>query len=106
MIPPYVDRTPPRIVTLEPAARRPVVILAGAFLALLVAAPALGLIQVGRGNDPVRDHNWPAGSLDVANLKTRVAWMEGPPFGGGQHTFLYRGDTAALQAALDLFGKI
>src|SRR6185503_13736688 len=73
---------------------------------LLVATSAQALIMVGKGNDPVNDHNWPAGSLDLANLKTRVGWWEGPPFGGGQWTFLYRGDAAALQAAIDLFGKI
>lgn len=75
-------------------------------LAWLWAAPALALIMVGRGNDPVHDNNWPAGSLEVANLKTRVGWWEGPPFGGGEHTFLYRGDAAAFQAALDDFAKI
>src|SRR3954471_7446904 len=73
---------------------------------LTFAAPALALITVGKGNDPVKDNNWPAGALDVANLKTRVAWMEGPPFGGGQHTFLYKGDTTVFQAALDAFAKI
>jgi hypothetical protein len=73
---------------------------------LLISATASALILIGRGNDPVHDNNWPAGSLELANLKTRVGWWEGPPFGGGQHNFLYRGDTAAFQAALDLFAKI
>src|SRR5262249_2376548 len=78
-----------------------------ACLALLAfSTAALGLIVVGRGNDPVKDSNWPAGSVDLANLKTRVGWWEGPPFGGGQYQFLYRGDTAAFQEALDLFGNI
>ena len=80
-------------------------------LAMLVAFAifagwARALILVGRGNDPVRDDDWPAGSVDVANLKTRVGWWEGPPFGGGQHQFLYRGDEKALQGAIDLFAKI
>jgi hypothetical protein len=66
----------------------------------------MGLIMVGKGNDPVTDSNWPAGSLDMANLKTRVGWWEGPPFGGGQYCFLFRGDAAAFQQALDGFGKI
>ena len=73
---------------------------------LLAAAAAHGLITVGYGNDPVRDNDWPAGAVDVANLRTRVGWWEGPPFGGGQHTFLYRGDTAAFQQALDLFANV
>lgn len=73
---------------------------------LLLATAASALIMVGRGNAPVSDSNWPAGALEVANLKTRVGWWEGPPFGGGQHQFLYRGDAAALQQALDLFAKV
>lgn len=77
-----------------------------AIILLLLTSAVHALIRVGKGNDPVDDHNWPAGSLDLANLKTRVGWWEGPPFGGGQWTFLYRGDAAALQAAVDLFGKI
>lgn len=69
-----------------------------------VSAPAL--ILVGRGNAPIKENNWPAGSLELANLKTRVGWWEGPPFGGGQHNFLYRGDSAAFQQALDTFARI
>jgi len=71
-----------------------------------LTAPALALIQVGRGNDPVNDNNWPAGALDVANLKSRLGWWEGPPFGGGQHQFMYRGDAKALQEAIDLLAKV
>ena len=73
---------------------------------LLLAAPALAMIQVGLGNKPVSDHNWPAGALELANLKSRVGWWEGPPFGGGQHQFLYRGGSAEFQAALDHFARI
>lgn len=73
---------------------------------LFFAGSAGALILVGRGNDPVRDNNWPAGSLELANLKSRVGWWEGPPFGGGEHCFLYRGDTAGFQTALELFAKI
>src|SRR5690349_11670954 len=83
-----------------PVCRTSIVVLA------VLATSASALILVGRGNDPVQDHNWPPGSLDVANLKTRVGWWEGPPFGGGQHQFLYRGDEKDLQAAVDLFAKI
>ena len=70
---------------------------ASLLLLLLSATPAPALIMVGKGNAPVADSGWPAGALDVANLKTRVGWWEGPPFGGGEWTFLYRGDTAALE---------
>ena len=72
----------------------------------LTAASASALILVGRGNAPVTDDGWPAGSLDLANLKTRVGWWEGPPFGGGQHNFLYRGDATAFQQSLDALAKI
>jgi hypothetical protein len=76
--------------------------LAAAFL----APAANALILTGKGNAPVTDRNWPAGSVDVANLTNRVGWWEGPPFGGGQWTFNYVGDREALQRALDLFAKI
>ena len=78
----------------------------GCLLILLLTTAASAAILVGKGNDPVADHNWPAGSLVVANLKTRVGWWEGPPFGGGQHNFLYRGDAKTFQEALDAFAKI
>jgi hypothetical protein len=73
---------------------------------LLACASAHGLIEIGRGNQPVTDKDWPAGALDVANLKTRVGWWEGPPFGGGEWCFPYRGDTAAFNEALAAFARI
>ena len=81
---------------------------AGTFSLVILAAAmsASALILVGVGNAPVRDNGWPAGSLELANLKARAGWWEGPPFGGGQHNFLYRGDAQALQQSLDLFAKI
>jgi hypothetical protein len=81
-------------------------ILGGSILLLLLATHASGLILSGRGNDPIEDHNWPAGALELANLTTRIGWWEGPPFGGGEHHFCYRGDTAAFQKALDRFAAI
>jgi len=75
-------------------------------LSLLLATPATALIMVGKGNDPVNDAGWPVGSLELANQKTRVGYWEGPPFGGGQTCFLYRGDTAALEAAVKAFAGI
>jgi protocatechuate 3,4-dioxygenase beta subunit len=75
-------------------------------LLTLIAAPARALIMTGKGNDPVHDAGWPRGALEVANLKTRVGWWEGPPFGGGQWQFLYRGDAAALNQALQSFAAI
>src|SRR5262249_39225963 len=73
---------------------------------LLLHQPAHALILTGEGNAPVRDPGWPRGALAVANLESRAGWAEGPPFGGGQWTFFYRGDTVALQKALDAFADI
>jgi len=88
---------------------RPVVwrpfVLAACCLAFL-SPQAMALIEVGRGNSPVPDGPWPDGTLQVANLKSRIGWWEGPPFGGGHREFLYRGDTAALNEALKAFGQI
>jgi hypothetical protein len=44
--------------------------------------------------------------LAVANLKARVGWMEGPPFGGGQWTFFYRGGSDPLREAIEAFSAI
>lgn len=73
---------------------------------LLGTTPAWALITGGYGNDPIQDHQWPDGAVDVANLKTRVGWWEGPPFGGGEYHFLYRGNAQALNDALTLLSKI
>ena len=51
--------------------------------AWLLPSAAFALIMTGTGNEPVSDAGWPAGALAVANLKSRVGWWEGPPFGGG-----------------------
>ncbi len=72
-------------------------------LGLLTPLSASALIMVGHGNNPVRDAGWPEGALAVANLKSRVGWWEGPPFGGGEWQFLYRGDTEAFTEALTSF---
>jgi hypothetical protein len=78
----------------------------GVVICLLVAAAtAQALILVG-GTNPVQDHNWPLGSVAVANLPSRVGFWEGPPFGGGQYVFLYRGDTSAFNAALEALAKV
>ena len=81
------------------------IILALVYL-FLASSPAQAPIEVGRGNAPVRDQNWRAGAVDVANLGSRVAWWEGPPFGGGMSHFLYRGDTNAFNEALEAFAKV
>ena len=74
-------------------------------LCMLLCAPATALIMTGGGEGPVRDAGWPVGAVEMANLPTRFAWYEGPPFGGDWH-FRYRGDTAKLNEALTAFSKI
>jgi hypothetical protein len=72
----------------------------------LYGSGAFALIIGGFGNDPVPDHDWPDGSLAIANHKSRLGWWEGPPFGGGQYTFLFRGDAKAFNEALELLARI
>ena len=50
---------------------------------LLQPGATFALIMTGKG-EPVTDAGWPAGALAVANLKSRLGWWEGPPFGGGE----------------------
>jgi hypothetical protein len=81
----------------------------GVWVALLttaLSAPAMALIEVDLGNRPAFDEHWPAGSLQLGNLPTRVGWWEGPPYGGGERCFMYRGNAADMQQAVDAFGKI
>ena len=73
------------------------------YLALVLRAKAL--IMTG-GAEPLSDRGWPAGTAKAAALPSRFFWAEGPPFGGGEWTFFHRGDTAALQAATDVFAGI
>ncbi len=78
------------------------------FVACMAWLPctSIALIMTGKGNDPVNDAGWPAGALAVANLKSRIGWWEGPPFGGGNWNFQYRGDTASFTEALAAFAAI
>jgi hypothetical protein len=87
--------------------RHILLVVAVATLNVTATRECSALITGGFGNDPVQDQGWPAGSLDVANLESRVGWWEGPPFGGGMYVFLYRDkDTAAVNQALVKFSQI
>ncbi|HUW30480.1 MAG TPA: carboxypeptidase-like regulatory domain-containing protein, partial [Planctomycetota bacterium] len=80
----------------------------GAVLCVFVVycAPVEALVRVG-GAEPVRDAGWPVGALEMANLPTRFAWYEGPPFGGGDWHFQYRcNGTAQFNDALQTFSRI
>ena len=84
-------------------------ITTGLLIAILaVAAPpeAFALITGGEGNKPISDPGWPAGAAAIFNHPGRVAWWEGPPFGGGQWHAECRGDAKALSAVLADFARL
>ena len=75
-------------------------------LTFAASCPAsVPIINGVKGNRPTVDHDWPAGTLPLANLEIRLGWWEGPSFGGGQYHFLYRGDTKKFADALDKLAK-
>lgn len=83
------------------------VIVAGIFCALAIGPrEAAALIVGGEGNDPLTDPGWPAGAAAVFNVTERVAYWEGPPFGGGEYHAECRGSTAALNRILQSFALI
>ncbi|HUQ71807.1 MAG TPA: hypothetical protein VM165_19915, partial [Planctomycetaceae bacterium] len=75
-------------------------------LGLCHTPSAWALIEGGEGNAPVTDPGWPAGAAAVFNTVHRVAWWEGPPFGGGEWHSECRGDAAAFNEVLIAFAKI
>lgn len=77
-------------------------------MALVVALvqTAVALIVGGEGNQPVGDPGWPKGAAAVFNTPARVAWWEGPPFGGGEWHAECRGDTQTFNKILSDFAKI
>ena len=69
-------------------------------MAVIPAQRAVALITGGEGNKPITDPGWPKGAAAIFNNKARIAWWEGPPFGGGQWHAECRGDAKALSAVL------
>jgi hypothetical protein len=80
----------------------------GLVLLSLVVLPteAFALITGGEGNKPVPDPGWPKGAAAIFSTEARVAWWEGPPFGGGQWHAECRGDAKALSAVLGAFAEL
>ena len=74
-------------------------LLAFTIIAML-ARTAPALITGGEGNGPIADPGWPKGTYAIFNNPGRIAWWEGPPFGGGQWYAECRGDAKALSAVL------
>ena len=81
------------------------VLLAVAIMAL-ISQRAFALITGGAGNSPIADPGWPKGASAIFNDKARIAWWEGPPFGGGQWHSECRGDAKALSAVLAGFARL
>lgn len=75
-------------------------------LAALAPSQAEALITGGEGNKPLSDPGWPRGAAAVFNVPGRVAWWEGPPFGGGEWHAECRGDAAILNGVLAQFAAI
>lgn len=82
-----------------------VVILLLAVITVGFCNPAGALITGGKGNSPINDPGWPKGAAAVFNCPGRVAWWEGPPFGGGQWYAECRGEADALNKVLADFAK-
>lgn len=85
---------------------RLVAVLTASVLFAVLCEPASALIQGGKGNKPVRDPGWPAGAEPIFNHPARVAWWEGPPFGGGRYHAECRGDTESFNKVLAQFAKL
>ena len=64
------------------------------------------LITGGLGNKPLRDPGWPAGVATLFNHTGRIAWWEGPPFGGGEWHSECRGDARSLNTLLAEFARL
>lgn len=78
----------------------------GVALCLSLPSTARALITGGAGNTPITDPGWPKGAAAIFNHPGRVAWWEGPPFGGGQWHAECRGDAKTLNAILTGFAKL
>lgn len=86
-----------------PTPRRSRSILASIAFALSLLLPAQrasALITGGAGNTPINHPGWPAGAAPAFDHPSRIAWWEGPPFGGGQWHSECRGDAKALNEVL------
>jgi 5-hydroxyisourate hydrolase-like protein (transthyretin family) len=82
-------------------------VLAVFCIVLAFAESGMSLIMVG-GREPIEDHGWPTGSVEMANLASRVSWWAGPPFGtGSMYEFQYKClNTEQFNQALEIFAAI
>ena len=75
-------------------------------LTALATPKAFASIIGGEGNKPIEDPGWPKGAAAIFNTPSRIAWWEGPPFGGGQWHSECRGDARTLSEILAGFAQI
>ena len=73
---------------------------------LLGPGTAHALIRGDVGNTPIPDPGWAKGGAALMNTTHRIAWWEGPPFGGGNWHAECRGDAKALSEALAGLARI
>jgi hypothetical protein len=77
---------------------------------LLGSSQSMAAIEVSHGNASLRPHlaeSFPLGVDKVADLKSRLGYWVGPPFGGGCYTFEYKcTNTKEFETALKLFAAI
>jgi hypothetical protein len=81
-------------------------VLLASVLLLLICSEANALITGGEGNSPLPDPGWVKGGAEVFNHPTRIAWWEGPPFGGGQWHSEHRGTAEQFNEVLAKFAKL
>jgi hypothetical protein len=90
----------------RPATSWTVIVIAAAVGAFAPARSAVALITGAEGNAPVTDPGWPKGASQIFNHPGRIAWWEGPPFGGGQWHAECRGNAKELSAVLADFARL
>ena len=87
--------------------QKSIVVFSVISLACLLSTTASALIEVFEGNEPVRNMGWPTGAEEVANLPSRLGYMVGPPFGGGEYYFEYQSKgTNEFNSALQKFSAM
>ena len=76
---------------------------------IVLAFSNVGISRILVGGDrPIRDHGWPSGSLQLANLPTRISFWAGPSVGSGRfQQFEYHAkNTEQFNEALKAFAEI
>src|SRR6516225_8461000 len=91
---------------MTPRTRNGMVCLLATAIVALTSSEAFALITGGEGNKPLTDPGWPVDAEAIFNVKSRIAWWEGPPLGGGQWHAECRGDAKALSTVLADFAEL